>query len=77
MIITNFEEVAQYDDQGIWNHVIQTCRLSKKRLIPKALKFNGYQVTRSVNEVVAHLYKDEREVFRFGFARIPDFSRVR
>jgi hypothetical protein len=76
VIIVNFEEVARYDDEGIWHHVLQTCRLSKKRLIPKSIRFNGYRISRSENEVIAHLYNGEREVMRFGFAPAPDFSRA-
>jgi hypothetical protein len=76
VIILNFDEVARYDDEGIWHHVLQTCRLSKKRLIPKSIRFNGYRISRRENEVIAHLYNGEREVMRFGFAPAPDFSRM-
>jgi hypothetical protein len=76
VIILNFNEVARYDDEGIWHHVVQTCRLSEKRLIPKSVRFNGYRISRSKNKVIAHLYNGEREVMRFGFAPAPDFSRV-
>jgi len=76
VVILNFDEVARYDDQGIWHHVVQTCCLSKKRLIPKSVKFNGYRVTRSQREIMVHLYNDQREVMQFGFAPPPDFSRT-
>jgi hypothetical protein len=76
VVIVNFDEVARYDDEGIWHHVVQTCRLSKKRLIPKSLRFNGCRISRQENEVIAHLYHGDREVMQFGFARMPDFSRT-
>jgi hypothetical protein len=76
IIITNFEEVARYNDEEIWHHVLLTCRLSKKRLIPKSIRFNGYRITRGEHEVVAHLYNGDREVMRFGFARMPAFSSI-
>jgi len=76
VVILNFNEVSRYDDEDIWHHVVQTCRLSKKRLIPKSFRFNGYRISRSENEVIAHLYNGEREVMRFGFAPAPHFSRA-
>ena len=75
VIILNFDEVARYDDEGMWHHVLQTCRVSKKRLIPKSVRFNGYRIRCSENEIMARLYKGEREVLRFDFAPAPDFSR--
>lgn len=76
VIILNFDEVARYDDQGLWRHIVQTCRLSKRRLIPKSVRFNGYRISRSPDEITAHLYNDEREVMQFGFAPPPAFSHM-
>jgi hypothetical protein len=76
IIIVNYDEVARYGDERIWQHVLQTCQLSRKCLIPKSLKFDGYRVSRSDHETVVHLYYGEKEKFRFGFAAVPDFSRL-
>ena len=74
-MILNFDKVAQHDDESIWRHVIQTCRLSKKRLIRKSVRFNGYRISRRESEVIAHLYNGQREVMQFGFAPVSDFLR--
>jgi hypothetical protein len=68
VIIVNFDEVARYDDQRVWAHVAQTCRLSRKRLIPKSVRYNGYRVTRGKNVATVHLYFDKEETFQFAFA---------
>jgi hypothetical protein len=77
VVILNFAEVAKYDDEGVWRHVLQTCRLSRRRLIPKSVKFDRCRVSRSEHEIVAHLYNGEKETMRFGFAPAPNFSEDR
>jgi hypothetical protein len=76
IVITNFEHVARFDDRQAFAHCINSLRLSRKRLLPKSLRFNGFRVTRTEHRVNVHLHMDQREMARVSFISTPDFSRI-
>lgn len=76
VVILDFEQVARFSDPDVWGHVVQTCRLSRKRLIPKSVRYDGFRVSRGEKSVTAHLHFGETETMRFSFVPTPDFSRV-
>jgi hypothetical protein len=76
IIIANFDAVKQYDDAGLYRHLVMTCRLSRKRIIPKTVHFNSYRVSRIEHAVTLHLLVDTREMARVSFVVAPDFSRI-
>jgi len=69
----DFDSVARYTNEQLYAYMLFTCRSSKRRLIPKRIRWNAYRVTRNQNAVRIHLLhaKDEisepKEVARFGF----------
>lgn len=76
IVITNFDEVAHFDDRETCAHLFTTLRLSRKRLLPKSVRYNGFRVTRHPNAVTVHLHLDELETARVSFVASPDFSRL-
>jgi hypothetical protein len=76
IVITNFDQVARFDDREAFAHCMNSLRLSGKRLLPKSLRFNGCRVTRTEHRVTVHLHLDQREMARVGFISTPDFSRI-
>jgi hypothetical protein len=76
IIILNFDEVKHYDDTGIFNHLVMTCRLSRKRIVPKSVRYNAFRVSRGENAVTVHLLLETKETARVSFAAAPDFSRI-
>ncbi len=76
-IILNFDEVKRYDDRGIYSHLVMTCRLSRKQIIPKRVRHNAFRVSRAEHAVTVHLLFDEKETARVSFVPGPDFSRMR
>jgi hypothetical protein len=71
-VIINFDEVKRYDDHGIVNHLTMTFRLSRKRILPKSVRYNSARV----NRVTVHLYLGDKESARVSFIPGPDFSRM-
>jgi hypothetical protein len=78
----NFESLADYSDEQLYQYMALACRSSKRRLIPKRIRWNAYRVTRNPDAMRIHLLlvKDQaaepKEVLRFGFIPGPDFSRL-
>ena len=76
----DFDSVARYSDEQLYQYMRFTCRSTKQRLIPKRIRWSAYRVTRSPDAVRLHLLlaKDQisepKEVARFGFIPGPDFS---
>jgi hypothetical protein len=75
--ITNSDEGAAFNDRQAFAHCITSLRLSRRRLLPKSVSYNGFRLTRSVNRVTVHLHLDDRETARVSFIPTHDFSRVR
>jgi hypothetical protein len=81
IVHVNFDAVARYSNEQLYAYMLFACRSSKRRLIPKRIRWNAYSVTRNQNAVRIHLLlaKDQtsepKEVARFGFIRGRDFSR--
>lgn len=75
IVILNFDEVQHYDDSGIFNHLVMTCRLSRKRIIPKSVRYNAFRVSRLDHAVTVHLHLEEKETARISFVAAPDFSQ--
>ena len=80
IVHVNFESLLGYSDDQLYQYMVFACRSSKRRLIPKRIRWNAYQVERSQNALRIHLLQatDEhppKKVARFGFIAGPDFSR--
>jgi hypothetical protein len=73
VVHVNFESVARYSNEQLYAYMLFTCRSSRRRLIPKRIRWNAYRVTRDANFVRIHLLSlkdsvaEPREVARFGF----------
>jgi hypothetical protein len=82
IVHVNFESLANYSDEQLYQYMAFACRSSKRRLIPKRIHWNAYHVTRNPNAIRIHLLlaKDQtaepKEVLQFGFIPGPDFSRM-
>jgi hypothetical protein len=76
----DFDGIARCTNEQLYEHMLFACRSTKRRLIPKRIRWNAYRVTRNANSVTIHLLAatdrvaEPREVARFGFIRGPDFS---
>ena len=82
VVSLDFASIARCNDKGVYEHMIVTLSLNKKRMLPKSLIWNDYRVTRTSTSITIHLLcrKDRAseplEVARFGFIPSPDFSRL-
>jgi hypothetical protein len=76
IVILNFDDVKRYDDTGIFNHLVMTCRLTRKRIIPKSVRYNAFRVSRVEHAVTVHLLMEAKETARVSFVAGPDFSRM-
>ncbi|MEQ1853867.1 MAG: hypothetical protein ABMA01_20005 [Chthoniobacteraceae bacterium] len=68
--------MKRYDDAGIFNHLVMTCRGCRKRIIPKSVRYNAFRVSRVENAVTVHLLLEEKETALVSFVPAPDFSRM-
>ena len=73
-VIMNFDEMKRYDDNGIINYLAMTFRLSRKRILPKSVRYDSARVSRVENAVTVHLYLGNKETARVSF--VPAFSRM-
>jgi hypothetical protein len=48
--------------------------LSRKRLISKSVRYDGFRVSRGEKCVTGHLHFGEADRMRFSFVPTPDFS---
>jgi hypothetical protein len=69
VLYTDFDRLAQSDDQTIIGHMTFALRNSRKKLFPKSVKCDRYKVSRNQNIITIHLYNDKTEAARFAFAR--------
>jgi len=75
-VITNFDEVKRYDDNGVVNHLLMTFRISRKRILPKSVLYDSGRISRVENAVTVRLYLGEKETARVSFVPGLDFSRM-
>jgi hypothetical protein len=66
-----FDVLARRNDQAIIKQMVITERSSKKRLLPKSVKYDRHRVSRSQNLITIHLCLGEVETARFSFAPMP------
>jgi hypothetical protein len=75
VVHVDFDSVARYSNEQLYAYMLFACRSSKRRLIPKRIRWNAYRVTRGTNFVRIHLLvltdsvAEPKEVARFGFVR--------
>jgi hypothetical protein len=79
----DFDSVSRHGDEQLYQHMVFTCRSSKRRLIPKRIHWNAYRVSREQNAIRIHLLfaktddAEPKEVARFGFIPSRDFGGLR
>lgn len=82
IIHLDFESIARRNDDEVYRCMVATCRLSKKRIIPRSITWNAYRVSRAPNEITIRLLaakdavSEPKEVLRFGFIPPPNFSQL-
>lgn len=62
------EDIARLADEGLYQQMIITCRLNRKRLIPKSVSWDSFRALRAPNWADVELFRENKLVFRFGFA---------
>ena len=62
------EEIANLSEEGLYQQMIITCRLNRKRLIPKSVSWDSFRALRGQNWAGVELLRENKLVFRFGFA---------
>jgi hypothetical protein len=68
--------VKRYDDAGIYRHLVITCRLSRKPIIRRSVRWNTFRASRVEHAVTVHLLRETKEKARVSFVAAPDFSRI-
>jgi len=76
----DFDSIARSSDEDVYKHMAFTCSGNKKRVIPKAWRWNGYRVSRTPNSITVHLLAKTdadakaKEVGLFSFIPSPRFA---
>lgn len=76
LVSTDFENRTRDTDEQLIEHVVFVLRLSKKRILPKSVRFNQYRVSRAPNRLTVHFHMDEIETARVSLIPGPNFSRI-
>ena len=70
----DFDNIARMSDQEVYQHLVVVCRLSRKRIVPAKIQYNGFRVSRAPDNVYIHLLLGDKETCRVGFVPIPPFN---
>ena len=78
-MILDFDAVAQSSDEAIVNRFIFHVRSSRKRLFPKSVTYNAFQIVRSPRSLTIRLLDtvtraEPKEVARYIFVPPPNFG---
>jgi hypothetical protein len=68
VIHVKFDSLAGEDDQTVINEMLRIFRFSKKRPLPKSIKYDRCQVIRQQNLLTIKLSMGPTETARFCFA---------
>lgn len=65
--IDDYASVAAMADKDLYNRFMAVCGRSVNRIVPPAVKWDRFRVTRSRDSVSVCLFKGQKEAFRFSF----------
>jgi hypothetical protein len=70
----DYERIARLPDRDVIEEFVAVCRVSKKRIVPRKIRYNAYRVSRAQHLVTIHLLNGDKETFRFNFVPAPSFQ---
>jgi len=73
----DFDNIARMSNKEAFEHLAVVCRLSRKRIVPAKVRYDGFRVSRTPDSVYIHLLFGEKETCIVGFVPMPPFNIVR
>ena len=67
LTIADFATVAAMTDKSVYHRFTSECGLSATRIVPPAVKWDRFAVSREKHRVAVSLFKGQKEAFRFSF----------
>lgn len=70
----DFDNIARMSDQEVYQRLRVVCRLSRKRIVPAKIQYDGFRVSRSPDSVYIHLVLAQKETCVVGFVPALPFN---